>query len=208
MKLHRDLEITQKSAWFLAHRIRKSWGSENHSMFSGPVEADETHIEGRRANMPKSKRKQLDGRGPTGKTAVVGIKDRETNRVSATVVESTDSATLQGFVRGQVAEGVKVYTDDALAYYGLVEYDHKSVQHSVAEYVRGNVHTNGIESFWSMFKRAHKGTFHKISPKHLQRYVTEFVGHHNQREQGTLQQMVAVVRGLDQKRLRYKDLIA
>ena len=122
--------------------------------------------------------------------------------------ETTDSATLQGFVRGQVVEGAKVYTDDALAYDGLVEFEHESVKHSVAEYVRGNVHTNGIESFWSLFKRAHKGTFHKISPKHLNRYVKEFVGRHNQRESDTLDQMSSMVQGMDQKRLRYSDLTA
>ena len=111
-------------------------------------------------------------------------------------------------MRGQVAEGAKVYTDDALAYAGLVDYDHESVKHSVAEYVRGNVHTNGIESFWSMFKRAHKGTFHKISPKHLQRYVAEFVGRHNMRNLDTLDQMALIASKMEKYQLRYKDLVA
>ena len=206
MKLHRDLKIRQPSAWHLAQRIRKGFGSDIEAM-TGPVEADETYVGGRRANMAKSKRKKLDGRGPVGKTAVAGIKDRATNKVSATVVENTDSATLQGFVRGQVAQGATVYTDDALAYDGLVDFHHESVKHSVAEYVRGNVHTNGIESFWSIFKRAHKGTFHKMSPKHLHRYVTEFVGRHNIRGFDTIQQMALIVHGMDRKRLRYSDLV-
>ena len=111
-------------------------------------------------------------------------------------------------MRGQVAEGAKVYTDDALAYDRLVDYDHESVKHSVAEYVRGSVHTNGIESFWSMFKRAHKGTFHKISPKHLQRYVDEFVSRHNMREMDTLDQMALVTSKMDKSQLRYKDLVS
>ena len=208
MKLHRDLGITQKSAWHLAHRIRKSWSKGDRKMFLGPAEADETYVGGKRRNMPKAIRKELDGRGPVGKTAVLGIKDRATNKVSAVVIENTDSATLQGFVRDQVQEGAKVYTDDALAYDGLVDYDHESVKHSVAEYVRGNVHTNGIESFWSMLKRAHKGTFHKISPKHLDRYVQEFAGRHNIRELDTATQMGEIARKLAHKRLRYWQLIA
>ena len=205
MKLHRDLKIRQPSAWHLAQRIRKGFGGDIEVMV-GPVEADETYVGGKRKNMPKSKRKELDGRGPVGKVAVAGIKDRSSNKVSAMVVETTDSATLQGFVRDQVAAGAKVYTDDALAYDGLVDFDHESVKHSLAEYVRGNVHTNGIESFWAMFKRAHKGTYHKMSPKHLHRYVQEFVGRHNIRGFDTIQQMALIVRGMDQKRLRYSDL--
>ncbi len=209
MKLRRNLDFTQKTTWHMAHRIRKALGSyDDDSLFHGPVEADETYVGGRRANMPKAKRKELDGRGPIGKTAVVGIKDRITKSVRAKVVSNTDSRTLQGFVRDSVEAGATVYTDDALAYDGLVDYDHESVKHSVAEYVRGNVHTNGIESFWSLFKRAHKGTFHKISPKHLQRYVTEFVGRHNMRELDTLDQMRLIVLGMEGTRLRYEDLIS
>lgn len=100
MKLHRDLKITQKSAWFMAHRIRESW-KEGHGLFMGPVEVDETYMGGKERNKHLSKRVHA-GRGPVGKTAVVGIKDRETNQVSATVVEHTDKDTLQGFVADQV----------------------------------------------------------------------------------------------------------
>ena len=207
MKLHRDLKIRQPSAWHLAQRIRKGFGGDIEIM-AGPVETDETYVGGKRKNMSKSKRKKLDGRGAVGKVAVAGIKDRTTNKVSATVVKATDSATLQEFVRDQVEAGAKVYTDDALAYDGLVDFVHESVKHSVGEYVRGNVHTNGIESFWSMFKRGHKGVYHKMSPKHLHRYVTEFVGRHNMRDFDTLQQMALIVHGMDQKRLRYRDLVS
>ena len=133
--------------------------------------------------MPKSKRKTLEGRGAVGKTAVVGAKDRDTNQVSAQVIRETDAETLQGFVAGRAGKKAAVYTDDAAAYKGM-PHKHESVRHSAGEYVRGDCHTNGIESFWSMLKRAHKGTFHKISPKHLQRYVHEFAGKHNVRETG------------------------
>ena len=159
-------------------------------------------------NMPLAKRKELDGRGPVGKVAVVGIKDRPTKLVRAKVVSNTDSETLQGFLRDSVNAGAKVYTDDAPVYDNMPGFEHESVKHSVAEYVRGMAHTNGVESFWSMLKRAHKGAFHNLSAKHLQRYVNEFVGRHNQRESDTLDQMQAMVRGMDQKRLKYADLVA
>ena len=208
MKLHRDLNITQKSAWHLAHRLRKALESPG-GMFSGPVEVDETYMGGKRRNMSNAKRKELagTGRGSVGKVAVVGAKDRATNRVAVKVVESTDKPTLQGFVVEHTAPGATVYSDEASAYEGL-PFEHESVRHSVSEYVRGMAHTNGMESFWSMLKRAHTGTFHKMSPKHLDRYVTEFAERHNMRENDTIDQMGAVVLGMDGKRLRYDDLIA
>ena len=205
MKLHRDLDVTQKTAWFLAHRLRDAL-SQNGNQFSGPVEVDETYMGGRRKNMPKSKREKMSGRGPVGKTAVVGAKDRETNQVAAKVVESTDKDTLQGFVEDHAAKGAKVYTDDHGSYEGM-KFDHDTVKHSLKEYVKGDVHTNGIESLWSMLKRAHKGTFHKMSPKHLDRYVQEFAGRHNMRERNTEDQLVAMRDGMDGKRLKYKTLI-
>ena len=137
MKLHRALEITQKSAWFLAHRLRRALDRDG-DMFAGPVEVDETYIGGKRKNMSNAKRKELagTGRGAVGKTAVVGIKDRETKNVRAKVVENTDKATLQGFVVENTAPGATVYTDEASAYEGL-PFTHESVKHSVSEYVRG-----------------------------------------------------------------------
>ena len=206
MKLHRDLNITQKSAWHLAHRIRKALEAHG-GMLSGPVEVDETYMGGRRANMSKSKREQLTGRGAVGKTAVVGAKDRATNQVRAAVVERTDKVNVHGFVADHAAPDATIYTDDALVYESLPN-RRQAVNHSALEYVRGDVHTNGIESFWSMLKRAHKGTFHKMSPKHLDRYVAEFEARHNMREDDTIYQMGAVVLGMDCKRLKYDTLIA
>ena len=206
MKLHRDLNITQKSAWYLAQRIRETW-RDNSGMFTGPVEADETYIGGKRKNMPKAKRKTLSGRGAVGKAAVVGVKDRATNRVVARSVPATDKPTLQGFVAEHAAPGAKVFTDDASAYEGL-PFDHEAVCHSAGEYVRGMAHTNGVESFWSMLKRGYNGTFHHFSEKHLDRYVGEFAGRHNDREADTIDMMGAMVKGLEGKRLRYAELIA
>ena len=205
MKLHRDLGITQKSAWHMAHRIRRALKSGG--LFEGPVEVDETYVGGKRRNMSNSQRKELTGRGRVGKTAVVGVKDRETKQVAAKVVTSTDKETLQGFVKDHAAEGATVYTDDASAYETL-PFDHDCVKHSLKEYVKGDVHTNGIESLWSMLKRARKGTFHKISAKHLDRYVQEFAGRHNIREQDTLEQMGTILSAMHGSGLRYKDLVA
>lgn len=209
MKLHRDIKVTQKTAWFMLHRIREAWDSVSVESFSGPVEVDETYFGGKRKNMSNAKRKQLSGRGAVGKTAVVGGKDRGTKRIAAQVVRDTTSETLQGFVRDHTEDGAMVYTDDAGSYNGLArDFGHETVKHSVGEYVRDQAHTNGIESFWSMLKRAHKGVYHKISAKHLDRYVKEFAGRHNVRELDTIEQMGAAVVGMVGKRLMYQDLIA
>lgn len=210
MKLHRDLKISQKSAWFVLHRIREAWMPKTgNGPYNGPVEVDETYMGGKRKNMSNAKRKELSGtgRGSVGKTAVVGVKDRDTNQVSARVITDTKKTTLQGFVSEHAAPGAKVYTDEASAYEGM-PFDHEAVKHSVSEYVRGMAHTNGMESFWSMLKRAHTGTFHKISPKHLDRYVQEFAGKHNLRESDTIDQMRAVVVRLMGRELTYDGLIA
>ena len=209
MKLHRDLNVTQKTAWHLAHRLRTAFEAGGpRVVFEGPVEVDETFVGGLRKNMPKSKREKLTGRGTAGKVAVVGVKDRETKHVAARVVPNTDGATLQGFVREHVEPGAAVYTDDSGAYGGLTEYERGTVRHSVGEYVDRHIHTNGIESLWSMLKRAHKGTFHKLSPKQLQRYVDEFAGRQNIREFDTVDQMTVVAAWMVGKRLKYRDLIA
>ena len=206
MKLSRDLGINQRSAWFMAHRLRAAI-SVKDLPYSGPVEVDESYFGGKFRNATKAKKKTLKGRGPVGKTAVVGAKDRATNRVSANVVPDTSKNTLHGFVDEHTSPGATVYTDEATAYESL-PFNHASVKHSISEYVKGDVHTNGIESLWATMKRAHKGTFHKLSPKHLDRYVQEFAGRHNLRERDTIDIMGEFVNGMDGKRLKYTQLIA
>ena len=177
MKLHRDIGVTQKTAWFMLQRIREAWSTGDLEQFVGPVEVDETYMGGKERNKHKGKKLRA-GRGTVGKAAIVGAKDRKTNKIKAAVVKATDAKTLQGFVIATALAGATVYSDDASAYKGM-PFHHESVRHSVGEYVSGmGAHTNGIESFWSMLKRAHKGVYHKISQKHLQRYVDEFAGRH------------------------------
>ena len=202
MRLHRDLKITQKSAWFMAHRLREAF-VQNDGIFAGPAEADETYVGGLERNKHKS-RKLNAGRGGVGKSAVVGIKDRDTNEVRAQVVKRTDKKTLQDLVVSNTAKNAMIYTDDNRAYTGLK--NHEVVKHSASEYVRGDIHTNGIESFWSMFDRAHMGTYHKMSKKHLQRYVDEFVGRHNIRNKDTIDQMSHIVGMMAGRRLTYTQL--
>ena len=205
MKLHRDLGVRQATAWFMLQRIRESFAEDGPKVrFDGPVEVDETGIGGLEGNKHDSKKLKA-GRGMVGKTTVVGAKDRKTGKVSAKVVKNRDKETLQEFVAEHAADHAEVYTDDFAGYKGLP--NHETVRHTVHEYVAGHVHTNGIESFWSMLKRAHKGVYHKLSPKHLQRYVNQFAGRHNVREYDTIRQMAVVTEGLAGKRLTYDALI-
>ena len=205
MRLHRDLKITQKSAYFMAQRLREAWSDGPGGML-GPVEVDETFVGGKEKNKHAHKKIRA-GRGTVGKMIVVGAKDRETNRVSAAVVDNTDAKTLQDFVGDHAAKGATVYTDDHGGYQGM-PFEHETVKHSVSEYVRDQAHTNGIESFWATLKRGYHGTFHHISPKHLHRYVNEFATRHNMRPKDTEAMMSETVARMVGKRLMYRELVA
>ena len=210
MKLHRDLGVTQKTAWFMLHRIREAWGQDDTPPFPVAVEVDETYVGGRRKWMHGRKRAELlqqFGRGGGSMSMVAGGRDRETNQLHVRVVDGGDRVTLRGFVDRVAGVDATLYTDEAAAYKGMRE-EHEAVNHSVGEYVNEQAHVNGVESFWSMLKRGYHGTYHHVSPKHLQRYVDEFAGRHNVREEDTADQMRMLVAGLVGRRLMYRELIS
>ena len=200
MKIHRDLDITQPSAWFLMQRIREAMISlARPDEMRGPVEIDEAYIGGLEKN------KHADKKGKTGKMAVVGIRDRHTGQVTASPVPETTAARLCAFVERRVHPDAVKYTDENRAYNALDH--HETVCHRVGEYVRGQVHTNGIESFWALLRRGHKGTFHQISPQHLHRYIDEFAGRLNNRYRDTIDMMGVLVTNTVGKRLKYVQLV-
>ena len=204
MKAHRDLNVTQRTAWFLMHRIRESLSNDEITLFDGPVEVDETYIGGKEAD--KHARDKLHENWRDGKVGVVGLKERDTRQVSASVIDHADEETLLGFISEHVKKGSTVYTDGAYEYRGM-DYPYEWINHSRGEYVRGECTTNGIESFWSMIKRAIMGVYHYVSRKHLWRYVVEFVTRQNIRARDTIDQMKLIVQKFEGKRLKYYDLI-
>ena len=204
MKLHRDLGVTQKTAWHLSHRIRAMWQAGDF-LLSGPVEADETYIGGKETNKHESRKLKL-GRGTIGKTPVTGVKDRSTKEVRVQVTQPVNRATVQEFVEDHVSPEAMLYTDESSVYDGLP--NHETVRHSIGEYVQDQAHTNGVESFWALLKRGYYGTYHKMSDKHLARYIGEFAGRHNARAVDTMEQMALMAQGMMGKRLTYQELIA
>jgi len=208
-QLAKDLGVTQKTAWFMLHRLRTAseTGSFNR-MLDGEVEVDETFVGGKAYN--KHGRRSGGGRGGigSGKTPVVGAVERG-GEVFARASKSVDAATLKGFVRQNVSPRVDLLvTDEWIGYRGLAaEYPHEVIRHTHGEYAKGRAHTNTIEGFWSLFKRQVYGIHHWVSTKHLQRYVNEATWRYNRREALEGSRVNSLLASAYGKRLRYRELI-
>jgi len=204
----RDLGVTQKTAWFMLQRVRVAMETGTFRKVTGEVEVDETFIGGLARNMHKKVREaKISGRGPKDKTAVMGVLERE-GEVRAFVVDNRKKGTLQAKIRENVEPGSEVFTDALRSYEGLSpEYAHEAVDHAEC-YVRGNVHTNGLENFWSLLKRTLGGTYVAVAPFHLHRYVNEQVFRYNSRQGTDGGRFLAVTKNTIGRRLTYKELIA
>ena len=206
-QMAREMGITQKSAWFLAQRIRETWlDKSNDDETSSPVQVDECFVGGKEQNKHAGL-KLHRGRGSVGKVAVIGMREHNGN-VTARPIANVRGATLKGFIKDNVDQGATVITDNFRSYMGLAKegYVHKTVNHSVGEYVRDQAHTNGIESFWALLKRGHYGIYHFMSAKHLHRYVNEFSFRHNTASQGTTHFIDQTIQRMLNKRLTYREL--
>ncbi|MGA8594140.1 MAG: IS1595 family transposase [Bryobacteraceae bacterium] len=207
-ELHRGLGVTQKSAWFMLQRIRLAMQAGSFEKANGQVEVDETFIGGKARNMHEWVRQErITGSGGKDKTMVVGVLERS-GKVRATVRGSKKKKALQSHVREHVEPGAEVFTDALKSYEGLSdEYVHQVIDHAV-EYVKGHVHTNGLENFWSLLKRTLKGTYVSVEPFHLFRYLDEQSFRFNERkhEHGDGGRFKSVVRGCAGKRLTYREV--
>jgi transposase-like protein len=206
-EIHRSIGVTQKTAWFLDHRIRFMLGDEYATgKLGGEVEADETFIGGKARNMHKSKReRRITGTGGKDKTAVMGLLERGGN-VRTQVISSRKRNELHAEVRKHVEAGAALYTDALMSYRGLEkDFVHQVVDHAV-EYVNGRVHTNGLENFWSLLKRGINGTYVSIEPFHLFRYLDEQSFRYNNRKLTDAERFDIAARGMVGKRLTYAEV--
>jgi len=206
-EVSRGIHVTQKSAWFMLHRLRLAMQQGSLMKMKGEVEVDETFIGGKARNMHKDKREaEITGTGGKDKTVVMGFLERG-GPVQASVIADRRKRTLQGLVKSHVKAGSALYTDALASYDGLDgEFFHKVVDHAV-EYVNGNAHTNGLEDFWSLLKRSLKGTYVSVAPFHLFRYLDEQTFRYNQRKTDDFARFVAALATVVNRRLTYKRLI-
>ncbi len=207
-EIARDLEVTQKTAWFMLHRLRYAMHHGTINKMSGTVEADETFIGGKARFMHAGRReKMIKGRGPIGKEIVFGLLDRQTGKVHTEHVASRRKGDLHDVIRAVVKPGAELNTDALKSYDGLDEYTHKVVDHAEA-YVDGTVHTNRMENYWSLLKRTIKGTYVSIEPFHLFRYLDEQAFRYNERKDDDQGRFLKVLGSIVGKRLTWDVLTA
>jgi transposase-like protein len=206
-EIARALDVTQKTAWFMLHRIRLTQQGKNGGKLGGPgqeVEADETMIGGKARNMHQGKRNKARQLDNFGKAIVSAVLERH-GEVRATVVPNRRRKAIQKHVREHVEAGSTVYTDELLSYDGLDEYTHAVINHAET-YVNGQIHTNGMENFWALLKRGLKGTYISVEPFHLFRYVDEQAFRYNNRKMDDSERFVKSVEGIVGKRVTYAEL--
>ena len=206
VQLAKHVGVTQKTGWFMDYRVRKAM-KQNKGLLFGTAEVDETFLGGLEKNKHKSKRRHI-GTGGAGKTPVLGIRTRG-GELRTRVVQTVRADESQGHIQSTVASGETVYTDNWLGYRGLGGYSHTVINHSDGRYVCGDAHTNGIESFWALFKRGYHGIYHYMSPKHLQRYLDEFTFRFNRQKTQMQDVFLDVVENVaESTKLPYKELTA
>jgi transposase-like protein len=211
LQLSKEIGVTQKSAWFMLHRLREACGGPNLTKLRGIVELDECFIGGKERNKHEHKKLKA-GRGPVGKTAVLGMRERESGRVIATTLEMRSLPIVYDQIHSNIELGTQLYTDDHILFDGLdgLFFRHESVNHSAGEYARGEATTNSIESVWAVLKRGVYGVYHKVTPKHLSRYLNEFSFRLNEGnvKRHSLERLDSMVAAVSGKRLTYAGLIA
>jgi transposase-like protein len=209
LQLSKEIGITQKSAWFMLHRLREACG-ENFEKLAGIVEVDETYIGGLSKNMHKHKReKAITGGGVKDKTAILAMRERG-GRTIAMPIGRTDKETVHAIINERIEAGSRLHTDEAAVYRNLGDaYEHESINHKDGEFVRDGVTTNGVESVFAVMKRGIDGVYHHVSAKHLARYVDEFSFRLNDGNvnRHTVERIDSMIDGTSGKRLTYKVLI-
>jgi len=210
LQLSKEIGVTQKSAWFMLHRLREACGGPNLTKLRGIVELDECFIGGKEKNKHESKKLRA-GRGPVGKTAVLGMRERG-GKVITTTLEMRNLPTVYDQIHSNIELGTQLYTDDHILFDDLdgLFFRHESVNHSAGEYARGAASTNSIESVWAVLKRGVYGVYHKVTPKHLSRYLNEFSFRLNEGnvKRHSLERLDSMISAVTGKRLTYAGLTA